>query len=177
MWLQETYLRAYHFAAHAHQGQIYPGTQIAYIMHLSFVSMEVIAALHAEPHHDGELAVQCALLHDVIEDTPVGYAEIAANFGAAVSDGVLALTKDATLPANQQMADSLRRIQTQPHAVWLVKLADRISNLQAPPAHWTPEKVLRYRDEAEMIYTALATASPFLAQRLRAKIDAYGQVA
>ncbi|WP_129632787.1 HD domain-containing protein [Candidatus Oscillochloris fontis] len=175
MWSQETYLRTYHFAARAHQGQIYPGTQIAYIMHLSFVSMEVIAALHAEPHHTGDLAVQCALLHDVIEDTPLGYAEIAATFGPAVADGVLALTKDATLPAAEQMADSLRRILMQPRAVWLVKLADRISNLQTPPAHWTPEKVLRYRDEAETISTALAAASPFLAQRLRAKIDGYGQ--
>ncbi|MEI7772357.1 MAG: HD domain-containing protein [Chloroflexales bacterium] len=173
MWSQDRYLAAYHFAARAHRGQIYPGTDLPYIMHLAFVSMEVIAALRDGPGRDGDLAVQCALLHDVVEDTRVGYAEIAAAFGAAVADGVLALTKDAALPKAAQMADSLRRIRLQPPEVWMVKLADRITNLQPPPAHWTPAKALRYRDEAEQIYAALADASPALAARLRAKIAGY----
>ena len=54
--VQEAYLRAYHFAARAHGDQLYPGTQISYIMHLSFVSMEVLAALAVETHHDATLA-------------------------------------------------------------------------------------------------------------------------
>lgn len=173
MWSQELYLRAYHFAARAHQGQIYPGTELPYSMHLSFVSMELIAALAAEPGHDGDLAVACALLHDVIEDTQLGYTQIAAAFGPRVADGVLALTKDAALPKAEQMADSLRRIRAQPAEVWMVKLADRISNLQQPPPYWTAEKIAAYRAEAEQIDAALAAASPSLAARLRAKIDAY----
>ncbi len=173
MWSQDRYLAAYHFAARAHQGQIYPGTELPYSIHLAFVSMEVIAALRDEPGRDGDLAVQCALLHDVIEDTPVGYAEIAAAFGTPVADGVLALTKDESLPHAAQMADSLRRIRRQPPEVWMVKLADRISNLQPPPAYWTAEKVARYRDEAAQIYAALAEASPSLAARLHAKIAGY----
>jgi hypothetical protein len=44
-WSQESYIKALKKAAHAHQGQKFPGTNIPYIMHLSFVSMEVIAAL------------------------------------------------------------------------------------------------------------------------------------
>jgi (p)ppGpp synthase/HD superfamily hydrolase len=68
-WSQETYAKAYRFAAEAHNGQLFPGTELPYIMHVSFVSMEVIAALAQEPELDGNLAVQCALLHDVIEDT------------------------------------------------------------------------------------------------------------
>jgi (p)ppGpp synthase/HD superfamily hydrolase len=175
MWTQDTYLAAYHFAARAHQGQIYPGTELPYILHLAFVSMEVIAALRDEPDHDGDLAVQCALLHDVIEDTRVGYAEIEASFGHAVADGVLALSKDLTLPKDAQMADSLRRIRLQPPEVWMVKLADRICNLQPPPAYWTPVKVARYREEAEQIHAALAEASPALARRLRLKIAGYGR--
>ncbi|NNJ13191.1 bifunctional (p)ppGpp synthetase/guanosine-3',5'-bis(diphosphate) 3'-pyrophosphohydrolase [Chloroflexales bacterium ZM16-3] len=175
MWSQERYLAAYHFAARAHQGQIYTGTDLPYIMHLSFVSMEVIAALREEPGRDGDLAVQCALLHDVIEDTPLGYAEVAAAFGQSVANGVLALTKDESLPKGEQMADSLRRICLQPAEVWMVKLADRVTNLQPPPAHWTPAKIMRYRDEAEQIYAALAGASPALARRLREKIDGYGK--
>jgi hypothetical protein len=39
---------------------------------------------------------------------------------------VRALTKDASLPTNEAMADSLRRVRLQPPEVWAVKLSDRI---------------------------------------------------
>jgi (p)ppGpp synthase/HD superfamily hydrolase len=52
-------------------------------MHVSFVSMEVMAALLHEPEQDGNLAVQCALLHDVIEDTGVSYEDVKDVFGTA----------------------------------------------------------------------------------------------
>jgi guanosine-3',5'-bis(diphosphate) 3'-pyrophosphohydrolase len=68
-WDKETFTKAYRFAEKAHRGQLFPGTQLPYIMHLSFVCMEVMAALAYDPRRDGNLAVQCALLHDVIEDT------------------------------------------------------------------------------------------------------------
>lgn len=176
-WLQESYLRAYRFAAAAHQGQRVPGTNFPYLMHFSFVAMEVMAALRAEPEHDGDLAVQCALLHDVIEDTPVTFEQVAQEFGAAVADGVRALSKDPALPKPEAMADSLRRIRQQPVEVWMVKLADRINNLQRPPEYWTAEKIYAYQTEAEKILQALGAASPFLAARLREKIDAYGAFA
>jgi (p)ppGpp synthase/HD superfamily hydrolase len=172
-WSQDDYARAYRFAAQAHQGQTVPGTDLPYIMHLSFVSMEVIAALGAEPGRDGNLAVQCALLHDVIEDTDVTFDQVEAAFGNAVAQGVLALSKDETLEKSRQMQDSLRRIQQQPREVWMVKLADRISNLAPPPYYWTKEKIARYREEATEIYDALHSASRFLAARLLDKIEAY----
>jgi (p)ppGpp synthase/HD superfamily hydrolase len=135
--------------------------------------MEVIAALAAESGRDGDLVVACALLHDVLEDTSITYAEIAQRFGEAIAAGVLALTKDLRLPKEQQMADSLQRIQQQPQEVWMVKLADRICNLQPPPAHWSAERVQRYRDEARLIHDTLGVASHFLAKRLLHKIAAY----
>ncbi len=172
-WSQDEYARAYRFAARAHLGQKVPGSEIPYVMHLSLVSMEVIAALRVEEVADENLAVQCALLHDVIEDTEVTYEQVAAEFGERVAQGVLALTKDAALEKARQMADSLRRIRQQPHAVWLVKLADRISNLAPPPHYWTPEKIAGYGEEAQAIYAALHEASPYLAARLKQRIDAY----
>ncbi len=172
-WSQDTYLRAYRFAAQAHLGQTVPGTQVSYIMHLSFVSMEVIAALPEHPERDGNLAVQCALLHDTIEDTQVTYAQVEAEFGAKVALGVLALTKDATLDKPLQMPDSLRRIQQQPYEVWMVKLADRISNLAPPPDYWTKDTIAWYREEALEIHAALHPASDLLARRLLGKIEAY----
>jgi (p)ppGpp synthase/HD superfamily hydrolase len=172
-WSQDDYVRAYRFAAQAHLGQTVPGKDLPYITHPSLVSMEVIAALGAEPGRDGNLAIQCALLHDVIEDTDVVLEQLEAIFGKAVAQGVLALSKDETLEKSRQMPDSLRRIQQQPGEVWMVKLADRISNLAPPPYYWTKEKIASYREEAIEIHDALHSASPFLAARLLDKIEAY----
>jgi (p)ppGpp synthase/HD superfamily hydrolase len=135
--------------------------------------METLAALHIERERDGNLALQCALLHDTIEDTATTYEQVRDAFGAKVADGVLALTKDGALEKSLQMADSLRRIREQPHEVWMVKLSDRITNLQKPPHFWKPEKIARYRQEARQIYDALREASPFLAARLAQKIERY----
>lgn len=172
-WSQDAYAHAYRFAARAHLGQKVPGTEISYLMHLSLVSMEVIAALGVEGAAEEDLAVRCALLHDVIEDTEVTYGQVAEAFGERVAGGVLALTKDPTLEKSAQMADSLERIRQQPREVWMVKLADRISNLGPPPHYWTPEKIAGYKQEARTIHDALHEASPYLAERLRARIAAY----
>jgi (p)ppGpp synthase/HD superfamily hydrolase len=123
---------------------------------------------------DPDLAVQCALLHDVLEDTPATYAEVAARFGVAVADGVLALTKNKALPSKaEQMADSLTRIRQQPSEVWIVKLADRITNLQPPPAHWDAAKIADYQAESGTILDALGEADGWMAERLRGKIAGY----
>jgi (p)ppGpp synthase/HD superfamily hydrolase len=174
MWSQDVYMAAARFAAQAHLGQTVPGADEPYLLHVTLVAMEVSAALRAEPGFDEDLAMQCALLHDTIEDTDVSYEQVVAAFSQAVADGVLALSKDPALPKEQQMPDSLRRITAQPREVWLVKLADRIVNLQPPPKYWQPDKIAAYGQEARSILVALGEASPFLAARLEAKIAAYG---
>lgn len=175
MWSQELYARAWRFAGEAHLGQTVPGTQLPYVVHLGLVCMEVMAALRAEPEaeRDENLAVGCALLHDVVEDTPLSAEEVRTAFGPSVAAGVLALSKDAALPREEQMADSLRRIREQPREVWLVKLADRITNLAPPPPNWDRTRIAAYRTEAQEILRALGEASPTLAGRLAAKIEAY----
>jgi (p)ppGpp synthase/HD superfamily hydrolase len=172
-WSQDAYLEAYRFAAEAHLGQLYPGTEISYLMHLGFVSMELLAALAVEEHADGDLAVRCALLHDTVEDTAITRGQLVERFGEAVAAGVAALTKNEALPKAERMSDSLRRIREQPREVWLVKLADRISNLAPPPAHWDAAKIAAYRVEAAEILSALGDASPFLAARLRTRMEGY----
>jgi (p)ppGpp synthase/HD superfamily hydrolase len=174
-WTQDDYIKAYRFAADRHNDQKYPGTDLPYIMHLSFVCMEVIAALRLGGVEQETVAVQCALLHDVIEDTPTTYDEVKQAFGQAVADGVMALTKSPTLEKSQKMADSLQRLQQQPTAVQLVKLADRITNLQTPPHYWSKEKIAAYRAEAIVIHQALKAANGYLADRLQQKIDDYQQ--
>ncbi len=173
-WSPDLYNAAYRFAAEAHRGQTVPGTDgLPYIMHISMVAMETMTALTIESFDAPDLAVQCALLHDTIEDTAIDHGALAAEVGVDVADGVSALSKNLSLPKAERMADSLRRIREQPREVWIVKLADRITNLAPPPARWTQAKRTRYRDEARDILAALGSASPYLAGRMESKIEAY----
>jgi len=173
-WSQEKYIKALRYAAETHHGQTVPGSDLPYVVHVTMVAMEVIAALGHEDGLDGDLAVQCALLHDVIEDTRKTHADLAAVFGERVAEGVQALSKDDGLNNKQEkMADSLARIKQQPREIWMVKLADRITNLQPPPGHWDFEKIERYREEGMLILSELAHSSPFLTDRLSKKIKEY----
>ena len=172
-WSQEEYIRAYYFAAKAHHGQLYPGTGLPYLTHLSFVSMEIIAALAVKEAVHPDLAVQCALLHDVLEDTEVSKIILEEEFGKKVTDGVDALTKKKEIEESKQLEDSIDRIRDQPFEVWIVKLADRISNLQPPPFDWTRAKTKAYWESSKEIHKTLKDSSPYLGERLLKKIDHY----
>ena len=162
------------FAAEAHGDQKVPGTELPYLTHIGNVMQEVMAACENSYVEQPDLAVQCAILHDVIEDTPTAVDNVEALFGPQVTAGVLALTKDKSMPTKQeQMVDSLNRIQKQPHEVWIVKMADRISNLRYPPHYWSVEKAAAYRTEAQLIWDSLHEANDYLADRLADKIEAY----
>jgi len=175
-WSQDRYIDAFKFAAESHNGQKYPGTDLPYIVHITMVCMEIIAALAEEPDADGDLAVQCALLHDTIEDTDVTYELLKGKFGQTVAEGVSALTKNATLAKDMRMQDSLTRILQQPKEIAMVKLADRITNLQPPPDEWSNSKRQTYLEQAREILAALEGASPRLSRRLAEKIRAYEEL-
>ena len=174
-WSQDQYIKTYNYAAKAHNRQLLPGSNLPYIVHLSLVSMEILAALAEDFRKlDGELAIQCALLHDTIEDAGISYYEIRDIFGRKVADGVNALSKrDMFATKKEKMIDSLTRIKTQPIEVWMVKLADRITNLLPPPDYWEEEKIETYKEESKLIYTELKDANEFLAARLFMKIEGY----
>ena len=177
-WSPDVYQRAWTFATLAHSGQTYGGPeqdmQIDYINHVGSVAMEVIWALSSSRPCNAELAIQCALLHDVIEDTGVTDDELRQQFGEAVARGVRALSKDRKIAdRTEQMRECLSRIRSQPTEIWMVKLADRITNLYHPPYYWDRNKIASYLQEARMIYEALKEGNEVLAARLRDKIQAY----
>ncbi len=174
-WSQEEYIRAYHFVAKAHRGQVYSGTGLPYLIHLSLVSMEIIATLAVEEVNHPDLAVQCALLHDVLEDTEVSVQKLKEEFGAEVTDGVEALTQKNGGEKLERLRDSLKRIKEQPREIWMVKLADRISNLQPPPFGWDQTKIKTSWESSTEIYETLKDSSPYLGKRLLQKIDNYTQ--
>jgi len=176
LWSPDAYAEAVHFAARAHKGQTVPGSDMPYMVHICNVAMEVMTAVASASDRveQPDLAVQCALLHDVVEDTDVAYEQVKEAFGQAVADGVAALSKDDRLKnKSEKMADSLRRIKDQPREIWMVKLADRIVNLQPPPHYWKEQKIRDYHAEAIAIHGALGSAHGALSKRLAAKIEEY----
>lgn len=177
MWDQEIYLKTLNFASFYHRNQLIPGTDNPYISHPVSVCMEIMSAFaFGNAKGNCNLAVQCALLHDIIEDTDGDYDIVESTFGSQVAKGVIALTKNSRFETKEeQMTDSLKRIKNQPCEIWMVKMADRITNLQKPPHYWTNNKKAFYLEEAKKIYDALFTADAFLAARLESKISNYNK--
>jgi (p)ppGpp synthase/HD superfamily hydrolase len=169
---QDKITKAWFFASRVHKEQKYPGEQLPYVTHIGNVMLEVMGV--ASTLENAELAICCAILHDTIEDTEVTYDDIEKEFGEAVANGVMALTKNETLGTKrEQMIDSLERIKKQPKEVWVVKMADRVANLGEPPHYWKPEKREVYRDEAQIIWNYLHEGDEAMAERLNEKIKKY----
>ena len=175
MWTLELYQTTLHFAAEAHGEQRIPSSTQPYVVHLSNVCMTTLLAAHYTEGYDADFAMQCALLHDTIEDTHTTFDDIEKQFGLKVANGVLALTKNKRLEKQYQMSDSLERIRQQPREVWAVKLADRITNLQKPPQHWSREKCVKYQQEARLILDGLRGGNDFLEKLLARKIEEYSE--
>ena len=176
-WKQEDFIKAWNYASAVHNGQLMPGSDIPYINHIGLVAMEAMGAIaNSNAINSPNLLVLCAILHDTLEDTDATYEDIVDEFGTAVASGVLALSKKAELPSKQEkMKDSLERIKKEPVEIWMVKLCDRITNLQPPPHHWDKEKIARYKKEAILILNELGSVNNFLADRLKSKIEKYDQ--
>ena len=145
---------AYEFGATAHEGQTRASGE-PYIQH----PLEV-ACILADMHMDHETLI-AAILHDVIEDTPVDRERVSEEFGsevAAIVDGLSKLTQlefeshAETQARNFQrmlmaMADDIRVI--------LVKLADRLHNMRTLGA-LRPDKRRRIARETLEIYAPIA---------------------
>ncbi|GAA4828391.1 HD domain-containing protein [Algivirga pacifica] len=172
--LQDLYQKAIRFAGEKHANQQVPGTTANYLLHLSNVAMEVMVAYQHDPVFDVQYAVQLALLHDTLEDTDCDLDELSEMFGEAIAEGVAALTKDDRIEEKEEkMKDSLQRILQLTKEVGIVKLADRITNLQPPPSHWSTEKCSRYKQEAKLILNRLGHCNVYLSERLQKKLAVY----
>ena len=172
----DIYKKALAFALKAHKEQTTP-EGLPYSFHIVNVATEVMNSLsqHTISYDEANVALCCALLHDVNEDTNTRVTDDFSleNIQSVVA-GVGALTKDTTLPTKQeQMQDSLNRLLEQPKCVQMVKLADRITNLAPAPDFWNRAKRKAYVGEAETILEALRDSNPYLANKLQNKIDNY----
>ena len=75
----------------------------------------------------------------------------------------------------EAMDARLTRILEQPGEIALVKLCDRIVNLQPPPPHWNLARQEAYREEAIWILHRLNGVHPAAEKRLWQRIEAYGR--
>ena len=107
-------------------------------------------------------SIVTALLHDVIEDTPVTMAEIERRFGPAVGglvDGVTKLTRLELQSDRTKQAENFRKLvlaMSKDIRVLLVKLADRLHNMRTLHYVQKPERRLRIARETMEIYAPLA---------------------
>ncbi|HTL13531.1 MAG TPA: bifunctional (p)ppGpp synthetase/guanosine-3',5'-bis(diphosphate) 3'-pyrophosphohydrolase, partial [Thermomonas sp.] len=121
--------RAWAVGAAAHAGQSRKSGE-PYITH-----PVAVARVLAEQGLDVETLV-AAILHDTIEDTPLGRADIAAQFGETVAelvDGVTKLDKLHFADRQEAAAESFRKMllaMSRDLRVILIKLADRLHNMR-----------------------------------------------
>ena len=147
-------IRAYEFGAAAHSGQ-YRKSGEAYICHPVAVAISL-----AEMRMDAS-GIMAAILHDVIEDTPVSKKELAKEFSVEVAelvDGVTKLTKIDSKSHAEAQAENVRKMflaMGKDLRVIMVKLADRLHNMQTLGV-MTPEKKRRIARETLDIYAPIA---------------------
>lgn len=145
---------AYVVARDAHEGQFRSSGE-PYIIHPI-----AVARILAEMRLDYE-TLAAALLHDVIEDTPITKEELAQQFGNAVAelvDGVSKLDKLKFRDKKEAQAENFRKMMmatVQDIRVILIKLGDRTHNMRTLGA-LRPDKRRRIANETLEIHAPIA---------------------
>ncbi|GAA0216264.1 hypothetical protein GCM10009527_010470 [Actinomadura nitritigenes] len=111
--------------------------------------------------------LSAVLLHDVVEDTPATLADVEDAFGPEVAELVDWVTKPPAGGAGRQAKRAaksayLRRLRDAPPEAILVKLADRVSNVQRLD-RMPPDFQRRYYAETVTYIVPLAEPHPWFA--------------
>jgi len=117
--------------------------------------------------------IAVALLHDVLEDSPIKL-QINDLFAGKIASKVEALTKPPKifLSRNKKNKAYLNQIIKAGKDVILIKLVDRLQNLLELDKSPIPGKRRRYITETKKLYLPLADEYyPSLAQRIREQIE------
>ncbi len=164
------FYRAYLFGAEAHEGQSRKSGE-PYIYH-----PVAVARILAEMHMDYKCLI-AALLHDVIEDTPVTKEHVAEVFDEEIADlvdGVSKLSQIAFESRAEAQAASLQKMllaMTRDIRVILIKLADRLHNMRTLGS-MEPEKCRRISRETLDIFAPIANRLGI--NRVRVELEELG---
>jgi len=151
--IREVY-RAYVFSAEAHEGQKRLSGE-PYIYHPLAVA-RILADIRLDHR-----CLMAAIMHDVLEDTPVTRTQLEEEFGeevAALVDGVSKLNQINFRSKAEAQAASFRKMllaMTQDIRIILIKLADRLHNMRTLEV-MRPEKARRIARETLEIYAPIA---------------------
>ncbi|MCY4513382.1 MAG: bifunctional (p)ppGpp synthetase/guanosine-3',5'-bis(diphosphate) 3'-pyrophosphohydrolase [Bdellovibrionales bacterium] len=146
---------AYQYSKKAHEGQKRQSGE-PYISHPLSVA-EILVNLQMDQE-----SIVTALLHDVVEDTPVTIEDIKKEFGSNVSflvDGVTKISRMNFQNLHHKQSENIRKMivaMGKDVRVILVKLADRLHNLRTLE-HLTGEKQVRIAEETLEVYAPLAS--------------------
>ncbi len=134
---QDMTLAALLFAIERHEGQTRRGTGLPYITHP--IAVSYLVAQYKRSKHLSEL-VAAAILHDVLEDTPTTFAELADRFTPLVASLVFELTSDrAQIDRMGKVAYLKAKMCGMSSYALTIKLADRLHNICDRPS----DKVVR----------------------------------
>jgi guanosine-3',5'-bis(diphosphate) 3'-pyrophosphohydrolase len=156
-------LKALTFAAHKHKDQRRKDPDASpYINH----PISLANILCNEGHVTDTDVICGALLHDTIEDTETSEQELIDEFGLTISDIVMEVTDDKTLPGPERKRLQVEHAAHASDKAKLVKLADKIANLRDlasnPPEHWSLERRQRYFDWAKEVIDQVRGVHPVL---------------
>jgi len=146
--------RAYHYAAESHHDQFRASGE-RFIEHPLEVA-RILADLNMDT-----TTIVAALLHDVVEDTPLSIEEIEKEFGeetAHIIDGVTKLDKVTFQSKEAHQAETIRKMiiaMARDIRVLLIKLADRLHNMRTVGHLSRDTQELKARETLE-IYAPLA---------------------
>ncbi|CAN5616889.1 HD domain-containing protein [soil metagenome] len=140
------FLEALSFAAYQHRYQQRKDNVTPYINH----PIAVANILLNEAGVSDETVLIAALLHDTVEDTDTGFADIEQRFGRTVRDIVAEVTDDKSLPKKARKQKQIDHAPSLSDRARLVKLADKTANLRdvtsAPPKDWPVSRLDEYLD-------------------------------
>ncbi|HEX9064478.1 MAG TPA: HD domain-containing protein [Streptosporangiaceae bacterium] len=146
------------FAQAAHGDQRRP-TGVPYAEHL----LEALEALVRGAGRTDPDLLCAAVLHDVLEDTAVSREELELRFGPRVAELVGWVTIPQAGPGEDNTAvkeAALRRLDSAPRDAVLVKLADRLSNVQTL-RNLDQDRQRRYYQQTVRFIVPLAAADPW----------------
>lgn len=163
-------VEAYEFGSLAHEGQRRYSGEL-YITH-----PVAVAGILADLHLDYQ-SIAAALMHDVLEDTPMAKEQIEEKFGheiAAIVDGVSKLDQLSFNSRAEAQVESFRKMMlamVEDIRVILLKLADRLHNMQTLDA-LPLDKQRRIARETLEIYAPIANRLGVYS--LKTELEDYG---
>ncbi|MCW5938815.1 MAG: HD domain-containing protein [Fimbriimonadaceae bacterium] len=182
--MNDVLTEALEFAIDRHRGQWREGDDpLPYVFH----PVEVMLRLRQTGGVTDEAMLVAALLHDVVEETGTTLAEVQERFGESAAQLVAELTRREPSPSETEGLDkdALWRLRADmliedvaemsPRAM-MVKLCDRISNLEEAGRTRRGKKLVRYVWQSErFLETIPRTVHPVLWDELKATVKRVGE--